>query len=137
MTIPDYCAAVCRFVRFSPDHDAITAELTAHLEDHRDALLELRSGLTQEEAEEAAVEAMGDPEELGRALNESHSPLLGWFQIWFQAVVWFLSAIIVIFCEGSLTCRIKFIHTDMFVDLRDIVIRIRHRDDCSGFYKDW
>ena len=28
MTIPDYCAAVCRFVRFSPDHAAITAELT-------------------------------------------------------------------------------------------------------------
>ena len=93
-----FCGRVCSFVRFSPDHDAITAELTAHLEDHRDALLELRSGLTQEEAEEAAVKAMGDPEELGRALNESHSPLLGWFQIWFQAVVWFLSAIIVIFC---------------------------------------
>ena len=93
-----FCRQVCAFVRFSPDHDAITAELIAHLEDHRDALLEARPDLTPEEAEEAAVLAMGDPEELGRALNESHSPLLGWFQIWFQAVVWLLSAIIIIFC---------------------------------------
>ena len=93
-----FCRQVCAFVRFSPDHDAITAELTAHLEDHQDALLELHPDLTPEEAEEAAVLAMGDPEELGRALNESHSPLLGWFQIWFQAVVWLLSAIIIIFC---------------------------------------
>lgn len=93
-----FCRQVCAFVRFSPDHDAITAELTAHLEDHQDALLELHPDLTPEEAEAAAVLAMGDPEELGRALNESHSPLLGWFQIWFQAVVWLLSAIIIIFC---------------------------------------
>ena len=92
-----FCQQVCSFVRFSPDHASITTELTAHLEDHRDALLELRPGLTPEEAEEAAVQAMGDPEELGRALNESHSTLLGWFQIWFRRVVWTLAALILLF----------------------------------------
>lgn len=43
-----FCRQVCAFVRFSPDHDAITAELTAHLEDHRDALLEAHPNLTPE-----------------------------------------------------------------------------------------
>ena len=39
-TIDDFCTQVCRCVRFWPDHKAITAELTAHLEDHAAALEE-------------------------------------------------------------------------------------------------
>lgn len=85
--IEAFCKVVCGFVRFWPDHAAITAELTAHLEDHRDTLLELRPGLTPEEAEAAAVQAMGDPETLGRALDESHSHRFGWFQILFRVSV--------------------------------------------------
>ena len=34
-TIDDFCTQVCRCVRFWPDHKAITAELTAHLEPSR------------------------------------------------------------------------------------------------------
>ena len=34
-TIDDFCTQVCRCVRFWPDHKAITAELTAHLEPER------------------------------------------------------------------------------------------------------
>lgn len=80
MTIPDYCAAVCRFVRFSPDHAAITAELTAHLED----AVEAREGrgVPHAQAVVQAVDAMGDPAEVGKALDTLHSPLLGWVQIW-------------------------------------------------------
>lgn len=85
--IEAFCKVVCSFIRFWPDHAAITAELTAHLEDHRDALLELQPCLTPEEAEEAAIQAMGDPEELGKALDESHSPRFGWFQILFRVSV--------------------------------------------------
>ncbi len=35
-----FCSRVCAHVHFSPDHAAITAELTAHLEDHAAALEE-------------------------------------------------------------------------------------------------
>ena len=38
-----FCSRVCAHVRFSPDHAAITAELTAHLEDHAAALEARRS----------------------------------------------------------------------------------------------
>ena len=86
-----FCAQVCAFVRFRPDHAAITAELTAHLEDHASALEE--HGVPADEAAARAVAAMGDPEEVGRALNKSHSPLLGWFQIWFGRAVWTLTAL--------------------------------------------
>ena len=94
--IGKFCESVCGFVRFSPDHAAITAELTAHMEDRRDALLERNSALSPEEAEARAVAAMGDPEAVGRALNESHSPLLGWFQIWFRRAVWVLAAMVLL-----------------------------------------
>ena len=98
MAIPqfnDFCGRVCRRVRFRPDRAAITAELTAHLEDHMDALV--ARGFPPETAAQQAVAAMGDPEEIGRELDKSHSPLLGWFQIWFRVAVWGLAALVLLF----------------------------------------
>lgn len=67
-----YCAAVCSRVRSRPDRAAIRSELMGHLEDHAAALE--AAGLSQEEARARSVEAMGDPEALGRALDKVHSP---------------------------------------------------------------
>ena len=39
-TFEDYCSAVCREIRFSQDHAAIATELTDHLQEHMEALLE-------------------------------------------------------------------------------------------------
>ena len=75
----NFCGRVCEYVRFSPDHAAITAELTAHLEDHAAALKE--RGFSSDVAVQQAVDAMGDPEEIGKELDKSHSSFLGWFQI--------------------------------------------------------
>ena len=94
--IRDFCARVCVQVRFTPDRAAITAELTAHLEDRVDALRERDPALTSEEAQARAVAAMGDPEAIGRALDQSHSPLLGWFQVWFRRAVWSLAAMVLL-----------------------------------------
>lgn len=86
-TIGQFCDHVCMYVRFRPDHEAITQELTGHLEDHKDALLEGDPDMPLLEAEYRAVAAMGDAEALGRWLDSIHSPVLGWFQIWFFRVV--------------------------------------------------
>lgn len=94
--IRDFCARVCAQVRFTPDRAAISAELAAHLEDRADALRERDPALTPEEAQARAVAAMGDPEAIGRALNQSHSPLLGWFQVWFRRAVWSLAAMVLL-----------------------------------------
>lgn len=77
-----YCGAVCAHIRFKPDHAAITEELSGHILDHRDVLME--QGLSRWEAEAQAVAAMGDPAEVGKALNNEHNWLLGWFQLWFH-----------------------------------------------------
>ena len=65
-----YCDQVCSQVRCTPDHPLITAELTAHMEDRRDAYL--RAGFPEEEAEQKAVEAMGDPMQVGKLMAKAH-----------------------------------------------------------------
>lgn len=96
-TMEQFCGQVCSFVRFSPDHEAISAKLTGHMEEHRDALLEAHPSMTLWDAESEAVRAMGDPEALGRQLDQIHDHRLGWFQIWFRRVVWTLTVLILLF----------------------------------------
>ena len=79
----DFCRSVSRHIRFRPDRRGVEEELMDHLLDRRDTLKE--AGVPDGEAEERAVAAMGDPAEIGRALDRYHSPLLGWTQI---VVLW-------------------------------------------------
>lgn len=72
----NWCEVVLREVRFRPDHEAIARELMAHMEDGR-ADLE-RLGYDRTLAEQRTLRAMGDPAEVGRALDQTHKPWLGW-----------------------------------------------------------
>ena len=65
-------------IYFRPDRETVRKELTAHLEDLREA-----SGMD----EEAAVRAMGDPAEIAEELGRIHRPWWGY--------VWRLSRVIV------------------------------------------
>lgn len=59
-------------VRWKRYHAPITAELTAHMEDHADYLI--AKGMEPDEAAAHAVAAMGDPCEIGKELDKLHSP---------------------------------------------------------------
>lgn len=67
-----YCDAVLSCVRWATQAErlAIRAELEGHLEDHREMLLEL--GYSRELAEERTLTAMGDPVEVGKALDRAY-----------------------------------------------------------------
>lgn len=65
-----------RQVRFFPDRKAIHRELADHYWDHVRDLQ--RVGYEPELSYQRGLRAMGDPEEVGRALDKVHSPLLGW-----------------------------------------------------------
>ena len=67
--------AVCEQVRFQPDRKGIARELRVHYEDHVRDLLRL--GRDPALAEERALEAMGNAQEVGRALDRVHKPWLG------------------------------------------------------------
>ncbi len=68
--------AVCEQVRFQPDRKAIAQELRVHYDDHVKDLLRLDRDPAL--AAERALEAMGDAQEVGRALDKVHKPWLGW-----------------------------------------------------------
>ena len=100
----DWREQVVEQVRFKPDRKAIAAELTAHYEDHvRD--LE-RLDYPWQLAEERALAAMGDPEQIGKALDRVHRPWLGWLWIASRAVL----VLTVIVCLLSLPSTGAFFH---------------------------
>ncbi len=74
-----WCDAACRCIRFRPDRPAVHEELMEHLRDGAEALEQ--AGLDPEEAARQAVENMGDPVQVGRALNRGHSPVVGWLWV--------------------------------------------------------
>ena len=69
-----FCTQVCSVIRWKPAREAAWKELLAHLEDHAAALQE--QGVPADEAITQAVEAMGDPYQIGHDLDRCHSPLV-------------------------------------------------------------
>ena len=67
-----FCERVTRQLRCKWEAPAVRQELSDHIQDHQAALM--AEGMGRDQAEEAAVAAMGDPEELGKALDALHSP---------------------------------------------------------------
>ncbi len=66
-----------KYIRFPPDRRRVQEELYAHMiARNRDFLEE---GCSEEEADRLSTLAMGDPEEVGRALAAVHRPFWGYF----------------------------------------------------------
>lgn len=68
--------AVSRIV-FPGDKRKVYEELLAHMEDHRDELME--QGMTEQEACRAVEKAMGDPFAVAEELAKIHRPFWGYF----------------------------------------------------------
>lgn len=104
-----WCRQVTDQVRFKPDRAAIEKELTAHYEDHvRD--LE-RLDYPRDLARQRALAAMGDAEEVGRALDKVHKPWLGWLWRVSRAVLIVLAVTVVSaawFLDGAVTVYERF-----------------------------
>lgn len=67
-----FCELVTGQLRCKWEAPSVRQELSDHIQDHQAALM--AEGMGRDEAEEAAVAAMGDPEALGKALDALHSP---------------------------------------------------------------
>lgn len=71
----DFIKRVLAHVRFKYDHYEIKRELLEHMEDMFCEYT--RDGMEESAAEKAVVNCMGDADDIGRALDESHNPALG------------------------------------------------------------
>lgn len=85
-------------IRFSPDRRAVRAELEAHLEDKAADLARIFPDMSPEEAQDRALEGMGDPEELGKELARVHRPWLGYLWVASRWAAWLLVAAFLAVC---------------------------------------
>ena len=70
---------VTNHIKSKEAKDLVAAELDFHLKQAKNMLVE--KGLSEEVAEDKAVEQMGSPVKLGRELNKLHKPKVDWFLI--------------------------------------------------------
>jgi len=73
---------VCKEIKYKPANKPITEELEAHIEELKND--NLCKGLSDEQAEEYAVEQMGNPTKIGKRLNKIHRPKLDWITLIFS-----------------------------------------------------
>lgn len=71
-----WCEIATASILFTPDRRAVFEELMAHMEDHRDALME--QGLDEKDATEKALSSMGDAKVIAPQLAAIHRPFWGY-----------------------------------------------------------
>ena len=75
-------------IRFGPDRREARAELAAHIEDKTESLRRRFPDIPQKEAEQRALDGMGDPQEVKAQLAKVHRPWLGWLWTASRWAVW-------------------------------------------------
>ena len=91
-TYQAYCNRVCAVLKKATqkEKDALSKELLDHMESHTDTLVDL--GWDPQEARLYAIQAMGDPEMVGRQYDEKLSS----FWLWCGRVAWTLCIVLVV-----------------------------------------
>jgi len=102
MTGTKYAWQVAELMRRATQREKreIALELSAHVSDHAQALVE--AGVPDREAEEQAVAAMGDPLTIARALDEQLSPFWLWAGRAMKGCAIAAAGLLTVFCLGSL-----------------------------------
>lgn len=103
LNIKEFLDTVCNEIKYKPANKPIAEELEGHINDIKDEYL--CKGCTEEDAEEAAVEIMGNPKQIGKRLNKIHRPKLDWKIL---VLIFILIAFRVVMSLKSYTDQIEF-----------------------------
>ena len=76
MNTKEFIDKVCKEIKYKPANKQIADELKTHIEELKND--NLCKWLSEDEAEEIAVEQMGDAQKIGKSLNKIHRPKLDW-----------------------------------------------------------
>ncbi len=102
----NWCRKATEQIRYGPDRRAVSEELMAHLEDHRDALR--AQGLGEKESEQHTLASMGSAEEIAPQLAEIHKPWLGYLSSLIKAVAILTATLAIFFC---ISICVSWLHT--------------------------
>lgn len=76
MDIKNFIDKVCNEIKYKPVRKEIAEELQTHIEEIKQN--NITNGMQEKEAEEKAINQMGEAEEIGKKLNKIHKPKLDW-----------------------------------------------------------
>ena len=79
MNTKEFLNKVSKEIKYKPANKSITEELESHIEEAKKDYF--CKGYSTNEAEEMAVEQMGDAKKIGKMLNKIHRPKLDWMLI--------------------------------------------------------
>ena len=82
MNAKEFLNNVSKEIKYKPANKYISDELESHIEELKND--NLCKGLSEEQAEETAVEQMGDAKKIGKRLNRIHRPKLDWITLIFS-----------------------------------------------------
>lgn len=102
MNAKDFLNNVSKEIKYKPANKYISDELESHIEELKND--NLCKGLSEEQAEETAVEQMGDAKKIGKRLNRIHRPKLDWITL-------ILTIILILWGGGYY----KLLYPDVFV----------------------
>lgn len=91
MNTKEFLDNVCSNIKYQPASNQIKEELRTHIDEVKEEKIE--EGYSEKEAEELAVDQMGNAKEIGKKLNKIHRPKLDWITL--------ILAIVLIFLSGS------------------------------------
>ena len=72
MQIKEYLKSICEQIKYMPIREEISNEIEGHIIDLKQEYI--NDGIKEDEAEQKAIEQMGNAEEIGKKLNEIHRP---------------------------------------------------------------
>lgn len=76
LDIKNFIEKVCNEIKYKPVRKEISEELQTHIEEIKQN--NIKNGMQEKEAEEKAINQMGEAEEIGKKLNKIHKPKLDW-----------------------------------------------------------
>lgn len=118
---------VLKEITFIFDYAAIEEELLQHIEDRKADFL--KEGLKEEEAEEKAVERMGNPTELGKELNKEHKPLLGSIWLFTNVVTVIVVLLFIYIVAGSILPAIFYDHPAEYIKKENIKFHAEMKEE--------
>ena len=101
-----WAARAAAHIPFKPDRVPVEEELLAHLEDNAETLM--KGGMPCRDAEAQALAAMGDADEVGRALAAVHKPWLGYLWLWSRRVL-ILCIVVLLFSAFGVAGRLPLV----------------------------
>ena len=97
MNTKEFIDKVCKEIKYKAANKPIADELETHIEELKND--NLCKGLSEDEAEEIAVQQMGDAQKIGKSLNKIHRPKLDWITFIISlAFICFFNAFLFTFC---------------------------------------